>query len=71
MLTAIRELGCTTLMVTHRQHTVELASQVIVLEAGHVAEIGTPDQVVGAGGAFDRLWTSEPGAADEQLTTNR
>ncbi|MGA4670136.1 ABC transporter ATP-binding protein [Propionibacteriaceae bacterium Y1923] len=47
--------GRTTLTIAHRLSTVEDADQVVVLEGGHLAEIGTPAQLRAAGGAFARL----------------
>jgi sulfate transport system ATP-binding protein len=41
-----RELGVTSLLVTHDQEeALELANQVVVMRAGRVEQIGTPDQI--------------------------
>jgi ATP-binding cassette, subfamily B, bacterial len=65
VLEAVSELGCTTLMVTHRDNVVAASDLVIVLEAGRVVQSGTPDELRGAGGAYDRLWVQEPMAAPD------
>lgn len=60
VLEAVGRLGCTTLMVTHRDNVVAASDLVIVLDAGRVAEMGPPTELRGAGGAYDRLWVQEP-----------
>ncbi|HSO70199.1 MAG TPA: ATP-binding cassette domain-containing protein, partial [Arachnia sp.] len=47
--------GRTTLTIAHRLSTVEHAEQVVVLEAGGLAERGTYAGLAAAGGAFARL----------------
>ena len=56
VLEAIRALGVTTLTVTHRQNVAQHSDLAIVLESGRVVEIGPPDELVGTGSAYDRLW---------------
>ncbi|WP_419926124.1 ABC transporter ATP-binding protein [Candidatus Poriferisocius sp.] len=58
VLEAIRALGVTTLTVTHRQNVAQHSDLAIVLEAGRVVEIGPPDELVGTGSAYDRLWAA-------------
>lgn len=65
VLEAIRALGVTTLTVTHRQNVAQHSDLAIVLEAGRVVEIGPPDELVGTGSAYDRLWA----AADDDHST--
>ena len=61
VLDAIRELGVTSLTVTHRHNVAMQADLVVVVEDGRVVEIGQPGELAGAGTAFDRLWhTVEP-----------
>ena len=60
VLEAVGRLGCTTVMVTHRDNVVAASDMVVVLDEGRVAEVGTPLQLRGAGGAYDRLWVREP-----------
>jgi ATP-binding cassette subfamily B protein len=60
VLEAVGRLDCTTVMVTHRDNVVAASDMVVVLDEGRVAEIGTPSELRGAGGAYDRLWVHEP-----------
>ncbi len=46
----------TVLMIAHRLSTVRGADKIIVLEQGHVAEQGTHDELVQAGGLYARMW---------------
>jgi subfamily B ATP-binding cassette protein MsbA len=58
----------TVIVIAHRLSTVEAADQIVVLDAGKVVEIGSPDRLLRARGAFARLHglhagVSEVGAA--------
>jgi ATP-binding cassette subfamily B multidrug efflux pump len=48
--------GRTVLLMTHRLRAARAASRVIVLVEGRVAEQGTHDDLVRAGGVYARLW---------------
>jgi ATP-binding cassette subfamily B protein len=65
VLEAVGRLGCTTVMVTHRDNVVAASDMVVVLDEGRVAEVGTPTELRGAGGAYDRLWVQEPEVVQE------
>jgi ATP-binding cassette subfamily B protein len=67
VLEAVGRLGCTTVMVTHRDNVVAASDMVVVLDEGRVAEVGTPHELRGAGGAYDRLWVHEPEAETEPV----
>jgi ATP-binding cassette subfamily B protein len=53
--------GRTTLMVAHRLSTIRHAQQILVLDAGTVAERGTHDELVAAGGIYATLWRLQTG----------
>jgi ABC-type bacteriocin/lantibiotic exporter with double-glycine peptidase domain len=67
VLEAVGRLGCTTVMVTHRDNVVAASDMVVVLDEGRVVEVGTPVQLRGAGGAYDRLWVQEPETEPEPV----
>ncbi|WP_099023278.1 ABC transporter ATP-binding protein/permease [Mycolicibacterium palauense] len=46
----------TVLVIAHRLHTITHADQIVVLEDGAVAETGTHEQLLAAGGRYRRLW---------------
>jgi ATP-binding cassette subfamily C protein len=48
-------------MCTPQEHSTWLtqaaaADRVVVLNAGRIAEVGTHDQLVAAGGSYSKLW---------------
>jgi ATP-binding cassette subfamily B protein len=49
--------GRTVILIAHRLSTVVNADQIIVLDAGRIAEQGTHDELAGAGGLYARMWT--------------
>ena len=51
--------GRTTIAIAHRLSTVEDADQIVVLDRGRVVEVGTYDELVGAGGRFATLAARE------------
>jgi thiol reductant ABC exporter CydC subunit len=51
--------GRTTVIITHRLAGLEAMDEIVVLDRGRVAERGTHDQLVMAGGAYARQWERE------------
>ncbi|GAB2954412.1 ABC transporter ATP-binding protein [Streptomyces heilongjiangensis] len=54
-LAAVLE-GRTVIAIAHRLHTAHDADRVAVMEDGRLTELGTHDELVGAGGAYAALW---------------
>lgn len=57
--------GRTGLVIAHRLATVRHADRIIVLQAGQVAEIGTHDALVAAGGPYGRLYRASHASFDD------
>ncbi|MBB5751194.1 ABCB family ABC transporter ATP-binding protein/permease [Prosthecomicrobium pneumaticum] len=56
--------GRTTLVIAHRLSTVVNADQIIVLEAGRIAERGTHDELIAEGGLYASMWSRQREAAE-------
>lgn len=46
----------TVLVIAHRLHTITHADQIVVLDAGQIAESGTHEELLAAGGRYHQLW---------------
>jgi ATP-binding cassette, subfamily B, heavy metal transporter len=53
------ERGRTTIVIAHRLSTVVDADQIVVLEAGEVAERGTHAELLRRGGLYAEMWTRQ------------
>ncbi len=60
--------GRSALMVAHRLSTVRDADRIWVLDAGEVAESGTHDELVAAGGSYAAMWSVQTGAGHARVT---
>jgi ATP-binding cassette subfamily B protein len=56
VIDAIHALGCTTLMITHREGVAARSDRIVVLDAGRVVDEGTADVVARPDGPYERLW---------------
>jgi ATP-binding cassette subfamily B protein len=61
--------GRTVIMIAHRLSTVVNADRIIVLDEGHVAESGTHEALVRAGGLYARMWEEYNQAVRWRIST--
>jgi ATP-binding cassette, subfamily B, multidrug efflux pump len=55
--------GRTSFVIAHRLSTIRDADVILVMENGQIVEQGTHDELVGAGGAYARLYSAQFAAA--------
>ena len=63
--------GRTVIMIAHRLSTVVNADRIIVLDSGRVAEDGTHEELVRAGGLYSRMWAEYNQAVKWKITAEK
>ena len=61
--------GRTTLVIAHRLSTIVDADQILVMEAGQIAEFGTHEQLLMRDGLYARLWAAQAQGNDADAAT--
>lgn len=56
VMRVIAELGCTRLVLAHRLTTIQHSSQILVLDQGRIAEVGTHDDLLDSNGLYAALY---------------
>ncbi len=59
--------GRTVVMIAHRLKTVQNAHQILVVDGGKIAEQGTHEELMAAGGRYRRLWELQTQSKDWNL----
>ncbi len=60
--------GRTTIVIAHRLSTVIGADEILVLDAGHIVERGSHDDLLGHGGVYAAMWDRQRRAAEARET---
>jgi subfamily B ATP-binding cassette protein MsbA len=60
----------TTLVIAHRLSTIRHADRIVVLSAGHVAEVGGHDDLMARSGEYARLYRIYEGGGEERAAGN-
>jgi ABC-type transport system involved in Fe-S cluster assembly fused permease/ATPase subunit len=61
--------GRTTLVIAHRLSTIVDADQILVMEAGQIAEFGTHEQLLMRDGLYARMWAAQAQGNDTDAAT--
>jgi ATP-binding cassette subfamily B protein len=51
--------GRTVIVIAHRLSTITGADQILVMDHGRIAERGTHQQLLDAGGRYARMWAAQ------------
>jgi ATP-binding cassette, subfamily B, heavy metal transporter len=65
---SLREMGQgrTVITIAHRLSTIADADQIVVLEAGHIVERGTHDELLAAGGRYAAMWARQSAEEEDE-----
>jgi ATP-binding cassette subfamily B protein len=61
--------GRTTLVIAHRLSTIVDADQILVMDAGQIAESGTHEQLLLRDGIYARMWAAQAQGGDSDPVT--
>ena len=67
----IRDRGRTVIMIAHRLSTVVGADKIIVLNEGCIAEQGSHETLVAAGGLYARMWADYNRAVQWKISSEK
>ena len=67
---AIEDRGITCIVIAHRLSTILAADEILVIKDGKIAERGTHEELVGAGGVYTRLYETQFSKAVEKTQTD-
>ena len=62
--------GKTSLVIAHRLSTVVEAHEILVMEAGHIIERGTHEQLLAGGGRYASMWNMQRNQVDAESAVN-
>jgi ATP-binding cassette subfamily B protein len=65
-MTSLRS-GRTSFVIAHRLSTIRDADVILVMEAGHIVEHGSHDELIAAGGAYARLYAAQFSSAAAEI----
>jgi ATP-binding cassette subfamily B protein len=51
--------GCTSFIIAHRLSTIKRADRILVIEDGHITEMGSHDELIQAQGHYYSLYTKQ------------